>query len=186
MPRNLSAEPVNLALWFLCEIAIVACDLAEVLGAAIALNLLFHFPLLAGVVLTALDTLLVLWLQRLGIRYLEAFILGLIATIAVCFAAELFMAKPDATGILHGIVPWLNNRSLYTAIAMLGATVMPHNLYLHSALVQTRDFGRSTEEKRMACKWNLVDCTVALNGAMLINCAILILARRFSTAPVKK
>jgi manganese transport protein len=174
--RETYPKTVNLALWFLCEIAIVACDLAEVLGAAIALNLLFHIPLLVGVVLTALDTLLVLWLQKLGIRYLEAFILGLIATIAVCFTAELFMAKPDAVGVLHGIVPWLNNRSLYTAIAMLGATVMPHNLYLHSALVQTRDFGRSTEEKRIACKWNLVDCTVALNGAMLINCAILILA----------
>jgi manganese transport protein len=174
--RETYPKTVNLALWFLCEIAIVACDLAEVLGAAIALNLLFHIPLLTGVVLTALDTLLVLWLQRLGIRYLEAFILGLIVTIAVCFSAELFMAKPDGAGVLHGIVPWLNNRSLYTAIAMLGATVMPHNLYLHSALVQTRDFGRSTEEKRIACKWNLVDCTVALNGAMLINCAILILA----------
>ncbi len=167
---------VNLALWFLCEIAIVACDLAEVLGAAIALNLLFHIPLLAGVLLTALDTLLVLWLQGLGIRYLEAFILGLIAVIAICFTAELFMARPDAMGVLGGLVPWIDNRSLYTAIAILGATVMPHNLYLHSALVQTRDFGRSTAEKRAACKWNLVDCSVALNGAMFINCAILILA----------
>ena len=167
---------VNVALWFLCEIAIVACDLAEVLGAAIALNLLFHIPLLAGVLLTSLDTLLVLWLQGLGIRYLEAFILGLIAIIAICFTAELFMARPDAAGILGGLVPWIDNRSLYTAIAILGATVMPHNLYLHSALVQTRDFGRSTGEKRAACKWNLVDCTIALNGAMFINCAILILA----------
>ena len=174
--RESYPRAVNLALWFLCEIAIVACDLAEVLGAAIALNLLFHLPLLAGVVLTALDTLLVLWLQRLGIRYLEAFILSLIVIIAVCFAAELFMAKPEAAGVFSGLVPWIDNRSLYTAIAMLGATVMPHNLYLHSALVQTRDFGRSTEEKRAACRWNLVDCTVALNGAMLINCAILILA----------
>jgi manganese transport protein len=174
--RESYPRAVNLSLWFLCEIAIVACDLAEVLGAAIALNLLFHLPLLAGVVLTALDTLLVLWLQRLGIRYLEAFILSLIVIIAVCFAAELFMAKPDAAGVFSGLVPWINNRSLYTAIAMLGATVMPHNLYLHSALVQTRDFGRTTAEKRAACRWNLVDCTVALNGAMLINCAILILA----------
>lgn len=167
---------VNLALWFLCEIAIVACDLAEVLGAAIALNLLFHVPLLIGVLLTALDTLLVLWMQRLGIRYLEAVILALIATIAVCFTAELFLAKPDAMHVIGGLVPWISNRSLYTAIAMLGATVMPHNLYLHSALVQTRDFGRSIEEKRAACKWNLIDCTVALNGAMFVNCAILILA----------
>ncbi len=174
--RETYPKAVNLSLWFLCEIAIVACDLAEVLGAAIALNLLFHLPLLVGVVLTALDTLLVLWLQRLGIRYLEAFILGLILIVAVCFAAELFMAKPDVAGVFSGLVPWIDNRSLYTAIAMLGATVMPHNLYLHSALVQTRDFGRTTAEKRAACKWNLVDCTVALNAAMLINCAILILA----------
>jgi manganese transport protein len=174
--RETYPRAVNLALWFLCEIAIVACDLAEVLGAAIALNLLFHIPLLAAVLLTALDTLLLLWLQRLGVRYLEAFILSLIAVIAICFCAELFMAKPDAGGILRGIVPWLDNKSLFAAISMLGATVMPHNLYLHSALVQTRNFGRSEEDKRAACKWNLVDCTIALNGAMFINCAILILA----------
>ena len=138
----------------------MACDLAEVLGAAIALNLLFHIPLLAAVALTALDTLLVLWLQRLGIRYLEAFILALIGVIAVCFAIELFMARPDVGGVVAGLIPRIDNRSLYTAIGILGATVMPHNLYLHSALVQTRDFGRSTDEKRAACKWNLVDCTV--------------------------
>jgi manganese transport protein len=154
----------------------VACDLAEVLGAAIALNLLFHIPLLIAVALTALDTLLVLWLQKLGIRYLEAFILALILVIAICFAAEIFMAKPDAVSVLGGLIPRLDSRSLYTAIAILGATVMPHNLYLHSALVQTRRIGRSIAEKRTACKWNLVDCTVALNGAMLVNAAILILA----------
>ncbi len=174
--RETYPRAVNLALWFLCEIAIVACDLAEVLGAAIALNLLFHIPLLIAVALTALDTLLLLWLQRLGIRYLEAFILSLILVIAVCFSIELFMAKPDAAGVFRGLVPWVNSRSLYTAIAILGATVMPHNLYLHSALVQTRNFGRSESEKRTACKWNLVDCTIALNGAMFINCSILILA----------
>jgi manganese transport protein len=174
--RETYPRAVNLALWFLCEIAIVACDLAEVLGAAIALNLLFHIPLLAAVALTALDTLLVLWLQKLGIRYFEAFILSLIAVIALCFAVELFMAKPEAAGVLGGLVPWLDNRSLYVAIGMLGATVMPHNLYLHSALVQTRHIGHTVEEKRAACKWNLVDCTVALNVAMFINCAILILA----------
>ena len=170
-PRN-----VNIALWFLCEIAIVACDLAEVLGAAIALNLLFHIPLLLAVTITALDTLLIFGLQRLGIRYLEAFVLALIAVIAVCFGAEIFMAKPDAAGVFAGLVPRINGRSLYTAVAMLGATVMPHNLYLHSALVQTRRIGRSTEEKRTACRWNMVDCVVALNGAMFINGAILILA----------
>jgi manganese transport protein len=174
--RETYPRAVNLALWFLCEMAIVACDLAEVLGAAIALNLLFHIPLLFAVALTALDTLLVLWLQKLGIRYFEAFILALIAVIAICFAVELFMAKPEAAGVLGGLVPWLDNRSLYVAIGMLGATVMPHNLYLHSALVQTRHIGHTAEEKRSACKWNLVDCTVALNIAMFINCAILILA----------
>ncbi len=174
--RETFPRAVNITLWFLCEIAIVACDLAEVLGAAIALNLLFHIPLLAAVALTALDTLLVLWLQKLGIRYFEAFILGLIAVIAICFAIELLIAKPDAAGILGGLVPWIDNRSLYVAIGMLGATVMPHNLYLHSALVQTRLIGHTEAEKRTACKWNLVDCTVALNVAMFINCAILILA----------
>ncbi|HWF08887.1 MAG TPA: Nramp family divalent metal transporter [Bryobacteraceae bacterium] len=174
--RESYPRSVNLALWFLCEIAIVACDLAEVLGAAIALNLLFHIPMLAAVALTALDTLLVLWLQKLGIRYFEAFILGLIGIIALCFVTELFLAKPDAAGLASGLVPWLNSRSLVVAIGMLGATVMPHNLYLHSALVQTRHIGHTVEEKRIACKWNLVDCTIALNVAMLVNCAILILA----------
>ncbi len=167
---------VNQSLWFLCEIAIVACDLAEVLGAAIALNLLFHIPLLAGVAITSLDTLLVLWLQRLGIRRLEAFILGLIGVIACCFAVEMFMAKPDLHGIVMGLVPHIDGRSLYTAVGMLGATVMPHNLYLHSALVQTRRIGRSEEEKRTACHWNFIDCVIALNGALFVNGAILILA----------
>jgi len=174
--RETYPRAVNLALWFLCEIAIVACDLAEVLGAAIALNLLFHIPLLIAVALTALDTLLLLGFQRLGIRYLEAFILSLISVIAICFAVELFIAKPSLTGIFGGLVPRLSGGSLYAAISMLGATVMPHNLYLHSSLVQTRSFGRSEQEKRAACKWNLVDCTIALNGAMFVNCAILILA----------
>src|ERR1700685_857957 len=113
--RETYPRAVNLSLWFLCEIAIVACDLAEVLGAAIALNLLFHIPLLAGVVLTALDTLLVLWLQRLGIRYLEAFILGLIAVIAICLGIELLIAKPEITGVVAGVIPWINSRSLVTA-----------------------------------------------------------------------
>jgi manganese transport protein len=174
--RETYPRGVNLTLWLLCEIAIVACDLAEVLGAAIALNLLFHIPMLLAVALTALDTLLVLWLQKLGIRYFEAFILGLIGIIATCFVAELFMAKPDAAGLLGGLVPWLDSKSLVIAIGMLGATVMPHNLYLHSALVQTRHIGNSVEEKRIACRWNLVDCTIALNIAMLVNCAILVLA----------
>jgi len=174
--RETYPRPVNLALWFLCEIAIVACDLAEVLGAAIALNLLFHMPLLAGVAVTSLDTLLVLWFQKAGIRYLEAFILALIVTIAGCFTVEIVMAKPDYLNVSAGLIPVIDSRTLYTAIAMLGATVMPHNLYLHSALVQTRRIGRSVGEKKIACHYNLIDCVLALNGAMFVNAAILILA----------
>src|ERR1043166_9527644 len=121
--RETYPRGVNITLWFLCEIAIVACDLAEVLGAAIALNLLFHIPLLLAVALTALDTLLVLWLQKLGIRYFEAFILGLIGIIAICFVAELFLAMPDAGAVVAGLVPWLDSKSLVVAIGMLGATV---------------------------------------------------------------
>ncbi|MEP6714720.1 MAG: Nramp family divalent metal transporter [Terriglobia bacterium] len=167
---------INIALWFLCEIAIIACDLAEVLGAAIALNLLFHIPLLVAVAVTSLDALLVLGLQRLGIRYLEAVVLSLILVIACCFAAEIVMARPDLAGVMAGLVPRIDHASLYVAVGMLGATVMPHNLYLHSALVQTRRIGSTVEEKKTACKYNLWDCVVALNGAMFINAAILILA----------
>ena len=167
---------INLVLWGLCEIAIIACDLAEVLGAAIAINLLFHVPLMGAVAITALDTLLVLWLQRFGIRYLEAVILGLISVIAICFGVEIWMAKPDAAGIIAGLIPRIDTKSLYVAIAMLGATVMPHNLYLHSALVQTRRIGRSVAEKKTACRYNLIDIVVALNGALFINAAILILS----------
>src|SRR6516225_8010472 len=130
-------------LWVLCEIAIAACDLAEVLGAAIGLNLLFHLPLLAGVLITAADTLLILWLQSLGIRTIEAFVLALITVIAVCFGIEIVWANPPSDGFLAGLVPRLNSSSLYVAIGILGATVMPHNLYLHSALVQTRHIGHS-------------------------------------------
>src|SRR5580693_205070 len=122
--RETYPRPVNLTLWLLCEIAIVACDLAEVLGAAIALNLLFHIPLLVAVGITSLDTLLVLWLQRLGIRYLEAVVLGLIAVIAVCFAAEIHMAHPNWLAVTAGLLPRIDNKSLYVAVAMLGATVM--------------------------------------------------------------
>ncbi len=174
--RDTYPRPVNLILWVLCEIAIVACDLAEVLGAAIAINLLFHIPLLVAVAITALDTLLVLWLQRLGIRYLEAVILGLIAVIAICFGVDIWMANPDAAGIGAGLVPRIDAKSLYIAIAMLGATVMPHNLYLHSALVQTRQIGRSISEKKTACRYNFLDSVVALNGALFINAAILVLS----------
>jgi manganese transport protein len=167
---------VNLSLWFLCEIAIVACDLAEVLGAAIALQLLFNIPLLTGVVLTSLDTLLVLAFQKAGIRYFEAFILALVVMIAGCFVVEIVLAKPDYVAVAAGLIPTIDRNTLYVAVAMLGATVMPHNLYLHSALVQTRRIGRSAAEKRAACRFNLIDCVLALNGAMFVNGAILILA----------
>lgn len=168
--------PVSYVLWILGELAVAACDLAEVLGAAIGLNLLFHIPLLAGVLITAADTLLVLWFTRLGIRVVEAFVLVLIATIAGCFAFEIYFAQPQVHAIFSGLLPRLNNQSLYVAIGIIGATVMPHNLYLHSALVQTRRIGETIEEKRSACRFNLLDSTIALNGALFVNAAILILA----------
>ena len=174
--RETYPRPVTIALWVLCEIAIAACDLAEVLGAAIGLNLLFHIPLLFGVLLTAADTLLLLWFQGMGIRFVEAFILSLISVMAACFCIEILLAKPVISQVLTGVVPRLNRESLYVAIAMLGATVMPHNLYLHSALVQTREIGHTDAGKRTACRFNMVDSVVALNAALLVNAAILILA----------
>ncbi len=174
--RETYSRPVNIALWGLCEIAIAACDLAEILGAAIALNLLFHLPLLIGVLLMAGDTLLLLWLQRFGIRAIEAMALGLIAVIGISFAFELFLAHPDAAHLLTGLLPRVDSKSLYLAIAILGATVMPHNLYLHSALVQTRRIGSTVEEKRIACRYNFIDSAVALNAALLVNAAILVVA----------
>jgi manganese transport protein len=167
---------VSYILWILCEFAIVACDLAEVLGAAIGLNLLFHLPLLIGVLVTAADTLLVLWFTRLGIRVIEAFVLVLIATIAGCFAFEIFLARPEVSEILPGLVPRLNASTISIAVAIFGATVMPHNLYLHSALVQTRRIGETPAEKRQACRFNLLDSTIALNGALFVNAAILIMS----------
>jgi manganese transport protein len=175
--RETYPRSISYALWFLCEIAIAACDLAEVLGAAIALNLLFHIPLLTGVLVTAADTLLLLWFTRLGIRVIEAFILALIAVIAGCFLIELcWSGFPLFTELAHGLVPRITTQNLFIAVGILGATVMPHNLYLHSALVQTRRIGKSEGEKRTACKYNLIDSTIALNGALLVNAAILVLA----------
>ena len=164
------------ALWVLCEIAIAACDLAEVLGAAIALNLLFGLPLLAGVLLTAADTLLILWLTRYGIRLIEALVLVLVGTIGVCFGIEILMAKPVWSEVASGLIPRLSSESLYVAIGILGATVMPHNLYLHSALVQTRRIGGSISDKTAACRFNFIDSVVALNAALFVNAAILIMA----------
>jgi manganese transport protein len=175
--RESYPKSVSYCLWVLCEIAIAACDLAEVLGAAIALNLLFHIPLLTGVLLTAADTLLLLWFTRLGIRVIEAFVLSLIALIAICFAVEILWAgTPIFSDLAHGLIPHLSTSNLYVAIGILGATVMPHNLYLHSALVQTRRIGKSEQEKRVACRFNLIDSAIALNGALFVNAAILVLA----------
>jgi len=174
--RETYPRAINLALWALCEIAVAACDLAEVLGAAIGLNLLFHIPLLIGVLITAADTLLVLWLQSFGIRTIEAFVLSLIAVIAGAFFIEILWARPSLSEMITGLVPRANRDSLYVAIGILGATVMPHNLYLHSALVQTRHIGQSASDKRTACRYNLIDSVVALNGALFVNAAILVLA----------
>ncbi len=175
--RESYPQLVSNSLWVLCEIAIAACDLAEVLGAAIGLNLLFHIPLLAGVLLTAADTLLVLWFTRFGIRVVEAVILSLVTVITGCFLLELWFARPAMAQVVTGLLPRLNDESLYVAIGMLGATVMPHNLYLHSSLVQTRRLrAGDVDAKRSACHYNLVDSAVALNGAMIVNAAILILA----------
>lgn len=174
--REQYSKPVSWMLWVLCEIAIAACDLAEVLGAAIGLNLLFGLPLIWGVVLTAADTLLILWLNRYGIRVLESIILGFVTVIGACFLLQVWLAKPEWGGVASGLVPWIDGNSLYVAIAMLGATVMPHNLYLHSSLVQTRRIGASTAEKKTACRYNLVDSVIALNAALLVNGAILIVA----------
>src|ERR1035437_3823005 len=151
-------------------------DLAEVLGAAIALNLLFHIPLLIGVMVTAADTLLLLWFQSFGIRTIEAFVLSLITVIGCCFFVEVVWAKPSMVEMLGGLTFQLHRQSLYVAIGILGATVMPHNLYLHSALVQTRHISRTEQATRTACRYNLIDSVVALNGAMFVNLAILVMA----------
>ncbi len=174
------SRPVGLILWVLCEIAIIACDLAEVLGTAIALNLLFGLPLIAGVVITAFDVLLILALQRFGFRLLEAFIVTLLIVIAGCFAYELWIAQPDLAAIAGGLVPTThiitNPAMLYIAIGILGATVMPHNLYLHSSIVQTRAFDTDDAGKRHAIRLATIDSSVALGLALFINAAILILA----------
>ena len=175
--RELYPPAVNVVLYLLAEIAIAACDLAEVLGMAIGLNLLFHIPMLWGVLVTLLDTFLLLYLQKLGMRKMEAFIVALISIIGGCFLIEIFMAKPDMHEVVKGFVPQLpNHAALYVAIGIIGATVMPHNLYLHSALVQTRKIGKDEKSIRKAIRFNIFDSTIALNIAFLVNAAILILA----------
>ena len=171
----------------MCQLAIVACDLAEVLGTAIALKLLFGLPLIWGVALTAFDVMLILALQNRGFRRLEAFIVALLAIIALCFAWELALAQPSIAAIAGGILPSpdivTDPAKLYIAIGILGATVMPHNLYLHSAVVQTRDFGDDESDKRDAVKWATLDVVIALSLALFVNAAILILsAATFHTA----
>jgi len=174
--RQQYPRPIAMFLWILCEIAIAATDLAEVLGTVLGLNLLFGLPLLWGCLVTAFDTILLLAIQRLGVRKMEAFILSLVGTIGACFVVEIFLAKPDWGAVGAGFVPHLESGALYVAIGMLGATVMPHNLYLHSALVQTRRVARSLAAKRQACLYNLIDSAVALNAAFFVNAAILVMA----------
>jgi manganese transport protein len=174
--REYYSRPVGYMLWILCEIAIAACDLAEVLGTAVGLPLLFKIPLLYGVLLTAGDTMLFLVIQHFGIRKMEAFILALVLTIGVCFAVEVCLSAPAWSHVVGGFIPRLTPESLYVAIGILGATVMPHNLYLHSALAQTRAVEQSQEGKRQAARWNLIDTAVALNGAFCVNTAILIVS----------
>jgi manganese transport protein len=194
--RDWYPRPLVYPLWLLCEVAIIACDLAEVLGAAIGLKLLFGLPLLAGVLITALDVLLLLAMSRLGMRRLEAFILSLVATIGACFAIEMFLSQPDIAAIFSHFIPraadgtvslfrrvpgglsvfGLHGESLYIAMGIIGATVMPHNLYLHSSLVQSRAVSHSLEGKKQAMRMNFVDTIVALNAALFVNGAILVLA----------
>jgi manganese transport protein len=174
------AKPTVYVLWVLCELAIVACDLAEVIGAAIALNLLFGIPLPWGVAVTALDVLLILYLQDRGFRKLEAFVIALVALIAGCFLFELIIARPDPGAVLGGLLPTpavvRDPGMLYIAMGILGATVMPHNLYLHSSIVQTRRFEDTSAGKREAVRFAFIDSTIALSFAFFINAAILILA----------
>ena len=178
--RDHYSPPVTFVLWLLCEVAIAACDLAEVIGSAIALNLLFGLPLTWGVCLTALDVLLVLYLQQYRFRYVEALVVLLILGIAGSFAMELLLARPDLTGILRGLVPSpeivRNPDMLYIAVGILGATVMPHNLYLHSSIVQTRKYLDTVESRREAVRFATIDSTVALMSALFLNGAILVMA----------
>lgn len=175
--RDTYSRPVNLVLYFLAEIAIAACDLAEVLGMAIGLQLLFDIPLLWGVSITMLDTFLLLFLLNKGIKKMEAFIIVLVSIIGISFMVEMFLAQPEVTDIAKGLIPSIpNSTALYIAIGIIGATVMPHNLYLHSSLVQTRKFDRTTKGIKQAIRYNFFDSLIALNLAFFVNAAILILA----------
>src|SRR2546428_6269136 len=178
--RDHYSKPVVISLWVLCEIAICACDLAEVIGSAIALNLLFKIPLVWGVCITALDVLAVMYLQNKGFRYIEALVVTLILTIGGCFLMEIIFSRPNVLQVLGGFVPKFeiiqNTKMLYVAIGILGATVMPHNLYLHSSIVQTRKYEQNAEGKAEAVKFATIDSTVALMFALFINAAILVVS----------
>ena len=175
--RETYSKPINYVLYFLAEIAIAACDLAEVLGMAIGINLLFDIPLIEGVLITVLDTFLLLFLINKGIRKMEAFIIVLVAIIGFSFVFEMIFAEPELDKVIYGLIPSIPTEAgLYIAIGIIGATVMPHNLYLHSSLVQTRKFDRSPSGIKQALKYNFIDSTIALNLAFLVNAAILILA----------
>jgi manganese transport protein len=178
--RDHYSRPTSLALWVLCEIAIAACDLAEVIGTAIALNLLFGIPLAWGVAITAFDVLIVLYLQNKGFRLLEALVISLVAVVGACFLFEIIISRPELSGIVKGFVPSVeiirNPEMLYIAIGILGATVMPHNLYLHSSIVQTRMYDETVAGKKEAVRYSFIDSTIALSFALFINAAILIVA----------
>jgi manganese transport protein len=178
--RDHYSTPVVWFLWIICELAIAACDLAEVIGSAIALNLLFGIPLPLGIGITALDVLVVLYLQNKGFRLLEALVITLVATVGICFLFEIVLSKPPIGEVLRGFIPSTqvisNPAMLYVAVGILGATVMPHNLYLHSSIVQTRKYEETSEGKREAVKFAFIDSTIALSFALFINAAILIVA----------
>ncbi len=176
--RDQYSKPVAYVLWFLCEIAIIACDLAEVVGSAVALNLLFGIPLIVGVVITGFDVMLLLAAMHFGFRKIEAIVITLVTTVAGCFAIEVFLSRPEwgalATGLVVPTIP--NAEAFYIALGILGATVMPHNLYLHTALVQTRDIEKTSKGKRLAIRYNTIDTIVALGAAFFVNAAILVVA----------
>jgi manganese transport protein len=178
--RDSYPKPVTVFLWLMCEVAICACDLAEVIGSAIALNLLFHIPLVWGVCLTALDVLVVMFLQNKGFRYLEALVITLVLLIGGCFLLEIIFSRPEFAAVFGGLIPKAeiiqNPAMLFVAIGILGATVMPHNLYLHSSIVQTRKYEQTREGKREAIKFATIDSTTALMFALFINAAILIVS----------
>jgi manganese transport protein len=187
--RDFYKKPAAIALWIICEIAIIACDLAEVIGSAVALNLLFGIPVFWGVLITGADVLILLTLMRFGFRKLEAVVIVLVATIFGCFAVDVYLSRPDWTGVVHGLfVPIMPNggEALVISLGILGATVMPHNLYLHSSIVQTRAHDRSPDGVKQAIKFNTIDTFAALGSAFFVNAAILVLAAAVFHGPVKE